>query len=583
MKAIYRLFAFVLAGSIAAGTVACKNEPPVGPTIAPVQFTVTPSTLDFGAEESTAKTVTVTSELPWTVESDEDWAVVTPPTGEFAQMSSFTVSVEKNETAESRTANIVVRNGPEHRVVTVTQYEVGGGGPSSDMNVTYTDVETAFLWDNYGTSTGYFEVVLFNETGDRLVLGIVTEPFQDKMKAHIPGGEYTFSAAHIQGTISEDSSISYLADGDEQYAAVTGGKINVDRKSVPMPDNEYLFETRYDINAELVLENGMTLKGTLTDGNMNILPDYGMNSTVTFDANAPASVEKIKDGLWRLTIGVFGDEGFGASFDINSAADAQNMPESNMAGTTPLPIPFAEWAGEGQPRTIEPGSITRNVDNEEVGAGTFFYSAAHGGYFYALTGGAGMMTILWTGDKTYDITFEFYVSDGRSISGTYSGVVEGGRTSNGGGGDPIENEIFKEAFSTCAGTMGGMGLATLGLMGEKDGEQCDLIIPAVIYNAPNDEEYITNGTYTYSETASDDMEPLTFGHGNTDWDEYAMLVLNDETMCLCEGGTIKVTVKGGNAADGYNVVIETDLEFTNSVTGEPVELKTSYDGVLIAQ
>ena len=78
-------------------------------------ITLEKETLEFGSEETSAKTVKVTSELEWTCTTDANWCTVTKMDGKVA------IACEVNQTTDERKAAIQVDNGKETQSITVVQ------------------------------------------------------------------------------------------------------------------------------------------------------------------------------------------------------------------------------------------------------------------------------------------------------------------------------------------------------------------------------------------------------------------------------------------------------------------------------
>ena len=78
-------------------------------------ITLEKETLEFGSEETSAKTVKVTSELEWTCTTDANWCTVTKMDGKVA------IACEVNQTTDERKAAIRVDNGKETQSITVVQ------------------------------------------------------------------------------------------------------------------------------------------------------------------------------------------------------------------------------------------------------------------------------------------------------------------------------------------------------------------------------------------------------------------------------------------------------------------------------
>ena len=78
-------------------------------------ITLDKETLEFGSEETSAKTVKVTSELEWICTTDANWCTVTKMDGKVA------IACKINQTTDERKAAIQVDNGKETKSVIVVQ------------------------------------------------------------------------------------------------------------------------------------------------------------------------------------------------------------------------------------------------------------------------------------------------------------------------------------------------------------------------------------------------------------------------------------------------------------------------------
>lgn len=94
----------------------CKGL--INPTRDPVKLsviTLDKETLEFGSEETSAKTVKVKSELEWICTTDANWCTVTKMDGKVAIVCKI------NQTTDERKAAIQVDNGKETKSITVVQ------------------------------------------------------------------------------------------------------------------------------------------------------------------------------------------------------------------------------------------------------------------------------------------------------------------------------------------------------------------------------------------------------------------------------------------------------------------------------
>lgn len=91
-----------------------KNPTPKK-TIKSSVITLEKETLEFGSEETSAKTIKVTSEIEWRCSTDANWCTVTQMDGKVA------IACEVNQTTDERKAAIRVDNGKENKSIIVVQ------------------------------------------------------------------------------------------------------------------------------------------------------------------------------------------------------------------------------------------------------------------------------------------------------------------------------------------------------------------------------------------------------------------------------------------------------------------------------
>jgi hypothetical protein len=91
-----------------------------------VSLSVSLSSLDFAADGD-SRTVSVSSNVNWTVGSSASWATVSPASG--AGNGTVTVTVSDNDTGSERTATVTVSGGGFTRTVAVTQADVAPPPP----------------------------------------------------------------------------------------------------------------------------------------------------------------------------------------------------------------------------------------------------------------------------------------------------------------------------------------------------------------------------------------------------------------------------------------------------------------------
>ena len=119
-------------------------------------------TLGVGASElsfssdTESKTFSITSNLNWTVSSDEEWVTVAPTSG--ANNGTITVTVEENTGFTQRTALITVEGGDITRIITVTQRVALAWSMSPpSLNFPASGGEQTFTLTISGVLSWYFE------------------------------------------------------------------------------------------------------------------------------------------------------------------------------------------------------------------------------------------------------------------------------------------------------------------------------------------------------------------------------------------------------------------------------------------
>ena len=93
--------------------------------------------LSFTAAES-SDSFTITSNISWTVASNQDWCTVSTTSG--SKNGTITVNVSENKTTSSRSATITVKAGEQSQTIAVTQ---AGANPTLQLNKTSLTFESA--------------------------------------------------------------------------------------------------------------------------------------------------------------------------------------------------------------------------------------------------------------------------------------------------------------------------------------------------------------------------------------------------------------------------------------------------------
>ena len=89
-------------------------------------------------------TFTITSNISWTVTSDQDWCTVSPSSG--SKNSTVTVNVSENKSTSSRSATITVKAGDQSQTIALTQ---AGANPTVQLNKTSMAFESANGSDSF--------------------------------------------------------------------------------------------------------------------------------------------------------------------------------------------------------------------------------------------------------------------------------------------------------------------------------------------------------------------------------------------------------------------------------------------------
>lgn len=159
--------------------------------------------------------VTVTSNVAWTIESDQDWCTVNLASGEGKK--SVKVTVSRNTTAASRTAVLTIKADDQVKTVNVTQHANDGS-------------QTTGLKDEYGNvfnvADSYFASAADAKAAGAGVYECVSGPYYDKYKRDkCPILMLEYTSADTELEIKVPSEILYFETQPlsyKEYISVNG-------------------------------------------------------------------------------------------------------------------------------------------------------------------------------------------------------------------------------------------------------------------------------------------------------------------------------------------------------------------------
>ena len=145
---------------------------------------VSPTSLNFGAEESDYQTVYVTSNVPWSPSTSTSWCKISDGYGGYAASGSIRIIVDKNTSTSSRNATIVIqgegRGQGLQRTISVSQAgaTTGGGGgttaPATPTNVTATAQSSSSISVSWSAVTGATSYEVYYEVGSSTTKNLVS-------------------------------------------------------------------------------------------------------------------------------------------------------------------------------------------------------------------------------------------------------------------------------------------------------------------------------------------------------------------------------------------------------------------------
>ena len=194
-------------------------------------LTVNSNSLSFEQGSGQTKTVTVKSNVDWTVRSSESWCTVTPKSG--SGNKDFIVAVLENTTSSTRTAYIYVESGNIKRTITVSQKGIElTVSPSSLAFESGSGSKTVYVtsnvsWTATSSQTSWCTV---SKTSSSVTVKVTANPDATSRSATI-----TIKAGSASKTVSvtQDGNFSismntrnYKAGGDywSMYISVPSGQ-----------------------------------------------------------------------------------------------------------------------------------------------------------------------------------------------------------------------------------------------------------------------------------------------------------------------------------------------------------------------
>lgn len=429
---------------------------------------VEPSKLSF-TRDGGDETVTVTSELDWTAIPNNDWITVDESD------SDFTITVGDNE-AEPRTGSVTVSNGEDEATVTIWQAGV--------IEVVYTKGNMGFFWDPYEAGTTNYEIDFKDEKGNYVNLNISTPLNPDMMQAYLPDGTYNYALGFgeftFEGLIEYGNPEAiYFDESGRHDVAVTGGEFT----------SSYKGEWLYTVELDLEYSDGTRMIGSF-EGLMSVWPDNEKDVYVNFNlidtAWGDTGLADGFDALWIISLYPEESRQYSIEIAVNGERNLQYPPTGHF--------PMAGKARQSESGTAEPASMYDN----EGDVGCINYGV--GGVLQYSVPGEGFVDIEKIGDSSYKIEFEFMGPDGYTVSGIYSGYIEGGEP---GGVD--EKQKLISAYAIYWGDSGkGTGEYQISFE-DNMGNTLDI---SYLYSDLVSVPDLSDGTYTYS---TDSNKPaLTF-------------------------------------------------------------------------
>ncbi len=464
---------------------------------------VDPENLDFTPQGGT-KTVTVMSVLDWTATTNDSWITVEESD------DSFTVTVGVNAT-ERRTGTVIVGNGEDEVTLGVSQAGV--------VDIVFPEGDMGFFWDPNNAGTTIFEIDFEDAAGNYLNLSVSTPFIPDMMQAYLPDGTYEYANDYSEFTFEGcpeyglPEAIYVDSDGIHEVSVV-GGEFT----------SSYLGDWVYSLEFDIELSDGTILKASY-EGIMSVWRDTETDVDADFDAIDTAWAETWEvsdiDGLWMFCLYADANsQNRGVYIAINGEHNLRYPPTGHF--------PMASKARLFEPGTAEPTSMYDNW--ADIGCINY----GMGGIMQYSVPNKGFVDVVKVGDSSYEVTFEFEGPDGHTVTGNYTGYVDGGEPGWG------LTQQFTSASATYWGDSGrGSGEYDITFYDNLGGE---LYIGYLYSELVDGDGDLSVGTYTYANNTN----RTAFTFKNMYYDDFQ-----------CTGGSFTV------ARDGSDYVIEFNLQFSD--------------------
>jgi hypothetical protein len=197
---------------------------------------LSPSSLAFGSGGG-GSTVTLTSNLNWSVTDNQSWLTVSPANG--SNNGSLSVTAAAN-TGAARSGLVTVTGGSISQTINVTQSAAVGSGPIANGTYRLTNKNSNLSWDSWGCSGNAGEAVAqgaYNSYNCQKWDISSASSGTYRIKSHITdnSAETTGCAAYTgallqlgaySGAACEQFTFTPTGDGDGSYyiALASGGK-----------------------------------------------------------------------------------------------------------------------------------------------------------------------------------------------------------------------------------------------------------------------------------------------------------------------------------------------------------------------
>jgi hypothetical protein len=304
-------------------------------------------------------------------------------------------------------------------------------------------------------------------------------------------------------------------DGVSREAAIVGGELTSSRDGM-----------NYTMAFDLELSDGNLLKGSF-EGRMSIWYETEGDFTIDYndDLIAPyAYAENFIDArLWRIVLAET-DEQYAKCIDLFISGEP-NL-DYPPVGRFPMAAKARQFvAGTAEPTSWYDGQYDIGCQNYGMG-----------GFAQISIPNEGFVDVQWVSNSAYKISFEFMGRDGHTVSGTYTGYVEGGQPS----AEPDPFEVARVGATYWGPGMENENAGEWLIYFQDFAGKDVLYFNAIFSRLLEDDEYkLPAGTYTYKATTS-----------STDVNCFKNCFYYDDA---CTKGTFTVSY------DGDDIVMDFDL------------------------